>query len=158
MGSGRMSDSVRVQIELAPSAHVTDEMRSAVLTAVRDAGLPMDGWLQLQGEARPEDWPDHRVAAPTLHLVVTTDAASATSVVVSRHSPLGEALASIRERLPKLPLGIRSEATARKRWWGFKPTATPNDIRRGMNEVVQVDEDSSDAMGWDGSAGVWAPM
>jgi len=154
----RMSQTSRMQIELAPAAHVTAEMRGAVLAAVQRAGLFTDGWLQLPGEAKPEDWPSHRVAAPSLGLVLTAHEASATEVVIEQRSALGEALASIREQFPSLPLGIRSESAARKRWWGFRPTASPADIRRGMDATVQVDERSSDALGWDETAGFWVPM
>lgn len=162
MGSGSrrvVTDLARLELQLAPSAHVTEEIRSTVVDAMTIGGLSVDGWLAMEGEAKPEGWPHHRIAPPHLYVVVSSSAEGvAERFVAAKRSEMGNALAAVRQALPSLPLGMTTVSPTRRRWWGFRPSETPEGIRQGMDALASVINDSVDALGWDGSVGAWVPM
>jgi hypothetical protein len=143
-----------ISLQLAPSAHVTEEMRREVLEAVSNAGLAFTGWVPLEREADPTKW--RRVAQPTLRLIVTWSGGQGSHSELT--SKVGDALARIRASLPALPVSINIVVDGTVRRFSFRPSDSPEAIRRGASAVWEVLGGDAGAHGWDDDARRWVNL
>jgi hypothetical protein len=145
-------------LQLAPSAFVTEEMRRTVLQAMSDSGIAVGGWVPLQGEAIPAEWPGP-VAQPSFSLIVAGSVdRTPEELVLELGSRLGDALARIRFVLPSLPVSINTVSDDRRRWFSFRPAASPESMRQGVAALPAVLTSEHDALGWDDVLSEWVVL
>jgi hypothetical protein len=146
-----------ITLQLAPSAHVSEDMRRVVLESVDEAGLAFAGWVPLQGEADLAKWP--RVAQPSLTLILSwSDAQDAERFPSELGIKVGNALARIRALLPALPVGINVVVDRTVRWFSFRPSDSAEAMRRGASALESVFAGDSGAYGWDDEARHWISL
>jgi hypothetical protein len=146
-----------ITVQLGPSADVSEEMRLVVLESLANAGLEVAGWVPLQGEADPTKWP--RVAEPSLRLFLSYSGAQDAERFQSEVGlKVGNALARIRGALPALPFSINTVVDGTVRWFSFRPSDSPEAIRRGASAVGSVIGSEAGALGWDDDARQWVTL
>jgi hypothetical protein len=144
-----------IGLQLAPSAHVTEDMRRAVLAAVTDAGIDVGGWVPLLGEANPTAW-SVPVAQPSFRLIVSGSVdRSAEEVLLELGARVADALARVRSSVPSVPVSINAVSDDRRRWFSFRPSDSPDAVRRGVAALPTVLNGQDDALGWDDAPGKW---
>lgn len=142
----------RVDLQLAPQAHVTEEMRTIVLDAMTTAGIKVSGWVGLPGELDPTTSP-YPIAPPSLDVLVSgTDPAN---FLIECRRDFAAAFATIRAALPGLPLGIATISGSRRKSLGFGPTESPAGIKLGFMRIAGALELPSNSLGWDGVRAEW---
>lgn len=146
-----------ITVQLAPSAHVSDDMRRLVLESVSNAGLEVAGWVPLTGEADLAEWP--RVAQPSFRLILHwSDAADAERFPSEVGVKIGNALARIRGSIPDLPLSVNAVVDGTVRWFSFRPSDSPEAIRRGASALGAVLGSQSSSLGWDDDTRQWVTL
>lgn len=161
MGAGArmMGDTeiTSIAVQLAPSAHVTEEMLRVVMDALSIAGIEVTGWVPLEGEADLSHWP--RVAQPTFRLIVTGPRHRiANRKIADLNSKIADVLARIRSSLPALPVSINSVARDGVLWFNFRPSDSPEGIRRGIAALGEAMDRDAGALGWDDDTREWVAL
>ena len=143
-----------IQMQLAPSAHVTRELRRLVLAAVAEAGVEVDGWAPLPGDPNPAD--RTRIATPSLRLIVLGSAnQTAEEALLQLATRISDALARIRSAAPSLPISINAVSDSGTRWFAFRPSDSPDAFRRGVAALPTVVSHQKMVHGWDDELGKW---
>lgn len=146
-----------VAVQLAPRAHVTDEMQNVIMRAFDGAGLEVTEWLPLAGEAQvSQETP--RVGEPTLLVVVRGSAElSAEDECTSLAPSIALALSRIRTDLPGLPIGVKVLATEGSGWFGFRREDSADVVARGATMLTDRPR-TPGAYGWDDARRAWIPI
>jgi hypothetical protein len=123
----------RINIQLAPTRHVTNAMRTGIATAFLQGDLSEARWVPMIGD--PSDaYPERNVAPPSLAVIVTPDdGAHPADAVAGAAAQLALVLAHVRGGFPDIPISLRvvalDETTHR---YAFRPTDTPEEIQRAF--------------------------
>jgi hypothetical protein len=149
------------ELQLAPSATLSPEVRDSVQRAFDEASVAFD-WSPAPGDISADDADRfggiQRIASPSLHVVLRTEIGSdAMAAVEVVQSDLASALSLVRRGLPQLPIRIGVLTPSGTFWFAFQRSASPEDIADGLEHVRQADR-SQRVLGWDEQVRRWVAL
>ena len=149
---------IALTLELAPTAHVTDELRRDVLSSFAQQGFAGLSWEPLRGDPTPR--PDIRIADPSLHLVISAIRDATHDAFLHEHAvAVGGALASVRDAHPELPIGVVLRDKDGVRRAAFRLEDGADTIREGMCLLANaLGTLASGAIGWSFDDRAWIAL
>ena len=148
---------IQIKLQAGPAASLKPRTEEVVTAAFEDAGVSAR-WEPVPGDRSLEPGAP-RAAEASLHVLLTSDwADSGAEMLRAMSRPLGQALASVRQRIPGLPLGVVATTPSGRQRFAFGRTDTPREIALAMDSIASSASAGTAVLGWDSGQGAWRDL
>jgi hypothetical protein len=148
---------IQITLQAGPAASLEPRTEEVVTAVFDEAGLEVR-WEPVPGDRSLEPGAP-RAAEASLEVLLNSERAdSGADILRAVSRPLGQALASVRQRRPALPLGLMTTTRFGRQRFAFGRTDTPREVALAMNSIVSSASAGTAVLGWDSHQGAWRDL